>query len=154
MDTALTDPQTPNRPIIFIAHSLGGIVVKSVGGPPPRVGNDPANGSQALILSASYNTTHLEAQKAISLSTYGILFMGTPHAGGGGVTWGRLALNLASIVKHTNVEYLEVLERHSQWLEQQQVHYNSISSRFDTTFFYETYETPVPGGGTIMVYFS
>lgn len=119
----------------------------------PRARKKLANESQALILSASFNTTHLEAQKGISLSTFGILFMGTPHAGGGGVTWGRLALNLASIVKHTNVEFLDVLERNSQWLEQQQVHYNSISSRFDTTFFYETYETLIPGGGTIMVCF-
>lgn len=78
--------------------------------------------------------------------------MGTPHAGGGGVSWGKLALNLASVIKHKKLENLNVLERNSQWLEQQQVQYNSISGRFDTKFFYEIYETPLPGGGTLMVF--
>lgn len=77
--------------------------------------------------------------------------MGTPHAGGGGVSWGKLALNLASIVKNTKPEYLDVLERNSQWLEQQQVQYNSISSKFDTKFFYEIYETELPGGRKLLV---
>lgn len=77
--------------------------------------------------------------------------MGTPHAGGGGVTWGKLALNLASIVKNTKADYLDVLERNSQWLEQQQVQYNSISSRYDTKFFYEIYETELPGGLKLLV---
>lgn len=77
--------------------------------------------------------------------------MGTPHAGGEGVSWGRLALNLASIINNTKAEYLEVLERNSKWLEQQQVQYNSISRKFDTKFFYEMYETRLPGGGKLLV---
>lgn len=77
--------------------------------------------------------------------------MGTPHAGGEGVTWGRLALNLASMIKNTKPEYLDVLETHSQWLEQQQVQYMAISSRFDTVFFYEVYETVLPGGKSVLV---
>lgn len=77
--------------------------------------------------------------------------MGTPHAGGEGVSWGRLALNLASMVKYTNPEFLDVLERNSQWLEQQQTQYLSISGNFDTKFFYETYPTLLPGGTTLMV---
>lgn len=77
--------------------------------------------------------------------------MGTPHAGGGGASWGKLALNLASIVFNTKTEYLDVLEGHSQWLEHQQVQYNSISSRFVTKFFYEQYPTELPGGKTLLV---
>jgi hypothetical protein len=72
----------------------------------------------------------------------------------GSVTYGSLALNLASVVKHTKQEYLTILERNSQRLEQQHVKYNSISGNSGTKFFYETYETPLPSGGTIMVYFS
>lgn len=77
--------------------------------------------------------------------------MGTPHAGGGGVSWGKLALNLASIVTNTNTEYLDVLEHHSHWLEQQQVQYNSISSNFNNKFFYEIYETKLRGGRKLLV---
>lgn len=46
------------------------------------IGKYQANGFQALILSASFNASHPEAQKSISVSTHGILFMGTPYIGG------------------------------------------------------------------------
>ena len=49
------------RPISFVAHSLGGIIVKS-----------------ALIYSDATRRGALEEHRAIKLSTYGILFMGTP----------------------------------------------------------------------------
>lgn len=77
--------------------------------------------------------------------------MGTPHTCGGGVSWGKLALNLAAIVKNTKPQYLEILEHNSEWLEQQQVQYNSISSQFDTKYFYEMYETELPGGRKLLV---
>lgn len=47
------------RPLIFVAHSLGGLLVK-----------------QALIYSAEEPGEHL---RSIFVSTYGILFLGTPH---------------------------------------------------------------------------
>lgn len=56
--------QATERPIVFIAHSLGGLVVKS-----------------ALVHSAEvrgFKTGHL---RSIFVSTYGILFLGTPHKG-------------------------------------------------------------------------
>jgi hypothetical protein len=62
------------RPIIFVAHSLGGIIVK-----------------RALVeakLDDSY--------KAIRDATYGIAFFGTPHQGGNFATLGDIA---ASIVR-------------------------------------------------------
>ena len=65
-----------NRPIIFIAHSLGGLVVK-----------------QALI----------EARKRISsshvhdiyTSACAVIFFGTPHRGSDSASWGLMASNLA-----------------------------------------------------------
>ena len=85
------------------------------------------------------------------VSTYGILFMGTPHQGAEGVTWGILASNLASLFANTNSRILEHLAKGSEWLDYQQELLLPISNKFETVYFYETYPTPLPGGGSLLV---
>ena len=80
--------------------------------------------------------------------------MGTPHQGGEGVTWGILAMNIASIFAKTNKEILKHLAKNSEWLESQQALFLPISNQFETIYFYETYPTPLPGGGSLLVCFS
>ena len=104
-------------------------------------------------MSASCNETHLPDRRYIKVSTYGILFMGTPHQGGEGVTWGILAMNIASIFAKTNKEILKHLAKNSEWLESQQALFLPISNQFETIYFYETYPTPLPGGGSLLVCF-
>src|SRR5271170_4028519 len=99
--------KTDTRPIIFVAHSLGGIVLKS-----------------ALIHSDSTRSKHLYHHKSIKTSTYGIVFMGTPHQGGEGVAWGKRLVYVASIFAKTNDKLLNVLERDSEILQQQLGQYN------------------------------
>ena len=106
---------------------------------------------QALILSASYTEAHLPDRRYIKVSTYGILFMGAPHQGAEGVTWGMLARNLASIFTNTNGQILEHLAKNSKWLEYQQTLFLPISNQFETVYFYETYPTPLPSGGSLLV---
>ena len=53
--------ENPERPLIFVAHSLGGIVCKD-----------------ALLLSKNSRESHL---RSVSDSTFAIAFMGTPHSG-------------------------------------------------------------------------
>ncbi|WP_375449286.1 hypothetical protein [uncultured Nostoc sp.] len=93
----------------------------------------------------------LEEQRSIKVSTYGILFMGTPHQGGNGVHLGELMLNVASIFVTTNNRILQHLERDSEWLQQQLGQYAPISGDFITKFAYETYPTPIAVGEKIMV---
>lgn len=59
------------RPIIFIAHSLGGLVVK-----------------RALIHSSEIRGQKTQHLRSIFISTYGILFLGTPHKGSDVAQWG------------------------------------------------------------------
>ena len=110
-----------------------------------------ADGFQALILSANYTEMHLPDRRYIKVSTYGILFMGTPHQGAEGVTWGMMARNLASIFTNTNGQILEHLAKNSEWLEYQQRLFLPISNQFETVYFYETCPTPLPGGGSLLV---
>ncbi|KAK7415160.1 hypothetical protein QQX98_006104 [Neonectria punicea] len=67
----------PNRPIIFIAHSLGGLVVK-----------------RAILLCATNNDW-----SAIKNSTKSIIFMGTPHMGSEKAEDLVVVQKLASLIK-------------------------------------------------------
>ncbi len=58
------DAKAFDRPIIFICHGFGGILVK-----------------RALVYSSTSRAKHVEHLRSIFISTYAILFMGTPHTG-------------------------------------------------------------------------
>ncbi|MCJ1453499.1 hypothetical protein MMC28_003846 [Mycoblastus sanguinarius] len=126
--------KTQYRPIIFVAHSLGGIVVKS-----------------ALIHSDAARKGALEEHQWIKLSTHGIFFMGTPHQGGNGVYFGETMLKVASIFIKADNKILKHLERDLEWLQQQLGQYAPVSSDFVTKFAYETLPTPTVIGQSIMV---
>ncbi|KAH7125941.1 hypothetical protein EDB81DRAFT_810193 [Dactylonectria macrodidyma] len=68
----------PTRPLIFVAHSLGGLVVKAA-------------------LSISKQSTRQPWKRNIYLSTTGIIFLGTPHGGSGVADWGLIASNLTRL---------------------------------------------------------
>ena len=53
-----------DRPIIFICHGIGGLLVK-----------------RALVFSNTSRARNVEHRRSIYLSTYAILFLGTPHNG-------------------------------------------------------------------------
>ncbi|KAF3031307.1 hypothetical protein E8E12_000040, partial [Didymella heteroderae] len=126
--------ETSRRPIIFVAHSLGGIIVKS-----------------ALIHSDAARRGALEEHRAVKLSTYGIVFMGTPHQGGSGVALGKLMVNVASVFVAADDRLLQHLARDSEWLQQQLGQYGPISGDFVTKFAFETYATPTLLGRSMMV---
>ncbi|KAL1598071.1 hypothetical protein SLS59_007081 [Nothophoma quercina] len=116
--------ETSRRPIVFVAHSLGGIIVKS-----------------ALIHSEAARRGALEEHRAVKLSTYGILFMGTPHQGGSGVALGKLMVNVASVF----------VKADDRLLQQQLGQYGPISGDFVTKYAYETYATPTLLGQSMVV---
>ncbi|KAJ2997857.1 hypothetical protein NUW58_g514 [Xylaria curta] len=126
--------ESVERPIIFVAHSLGGLVVKS-----------------ALIHSDAARQGALREHRSIKTSTYGAIYIGTPHQGGSGVQLGRALVNIASIFIAADDRILKHLERDSEWLQQQLSQYNPISNEFVTKFAYETYETPTMLGHKILV---
>jgi len=138
------------RPIIFVAHSLGGIVVKSVG-TTSDLFRPPYSHTQALIHSDAARRGALEEQRSIKISTYGIVFMGTPHQGGNGVQLGKLLVNVASLFVAADDRILKHLERDSEWLQQQLGQYGPISGDFVTKFAFEEYKTPTALGHSIMV---
>ncbi|KAL8785638.1 MAG: hypothetical protein Q9195_008558 [Heterodermia aff. obscurata] len=86
------------KPLIFVVHSLGGIIVKA-----------------AINLSRSTEGTK---EKEIAPATAGICFLGTPHRGSLSATIGKILFQITKAAgKSPNTKILEGLERNSETLD-------------------------------------
>ncbi|KAG8803083.1 hypothetical protein FRC17_006277, partial [Serendipita sp. 399] len=119
----------PERPVIFLAHSLGGIILKR---------------ALALCHNDSFKSNH--GFRDILTSTAAILFFGTPHSGTNGIQLAEWMCRAVSIFMSTNKGILSDLGRDSPALEDIQAQYNPASEGIDTISFYEEYPTPTIGG--------
>ena len=90
----------PERPTIFVTHSLGGILIKEVRAYPRRASMLLHPGlfsdiSQTLAMCSTFNNSYLQD---ILESTAGIVFMGTPHRGSSAAGIGEIARKVASVL--------------------------------------------------------
>ncbi|KAK2873829.1 hypothetical protein FQN49_002033 [Arthroderma sp. PD_2] len=122
------------RPIIFICHSLGGLVVK-----------------KALCCYTRISHQHTLHLRSIYISTYGILFLGTPHNGS---NIARVASTLQSIINtvipkkllSTSPQLIQVLQSDNEHLQVINREFVQIMDRFHIYFFHES--KPMDLGGT------
>ncbi|KAK0617700.1 Alpha/Beta hydrolase protein [Immersiella caudata] len=124
------------RPIVFVAHSLGGIVCK-----------------KAVLLSHGHPDPALED---IFKCTKGIIFMGTPHRGAWMVKWAKVPVKVLGMVKSTNVGLLKALGSGEELLESIQQDFGHLLQRMsisktpiEITCFYEEL-TMSPTGQTVV----
>ncbi|KAF1353323.1 hypothetical protein BDV97DRAFT_290489 [Delphinella strobiligena] len=127
--------QTEDRKIIFVAHSLGGLVVET-----------------AIITSRH---SHIPRDKQIEENTVGIMLMGTPHLGAGPAEWATFFTNVVKLVSPANVNIVQVLKPDSEVLQQIQKDFYGIllqrreaQEPIEIFCFYET--LPVRGVGEIV----
>ena len=128
------------RPIIFICHSLGGIVVKSV--------NDMfqhaslfADQSQAII----YAHNHSSHYKTLLDQVRGIVFIGTPHRGSDVAYWAGFlarALHALQFSTSTNNSLLPTLERNSKQLSDVSQQFIERGTGLQIRTFYEKEKLP------------
>lgn len=85
-----------DRPLIIVAHSLGGLVSK-----------------QAILKSKNSPEVHLQN---LYNMTKGIIFMGTPHTGSWIADWGEIFVDIFGILKSTNMTLLRVLQTKDELL--------------------------------------
>ena len=64
---------------------------------------------------------------------------------------GKVLANVASVVMKTNKKMLEILERDSEALQEQQRQFSTISNDFVTKYAYETQKTQPPVGQAFLV---
>lgn len=123
------------RPIIFVAHSLGGLICK-----------------KAILVSRNNPEPHL---RRIFDRTKGIIFMGTPHKGSWMADWAQVPASALGLVKSTNKSLLETLETDDQFLESIHIDFWSMirelresGRRLEVTCFFE--ELPMPYVGRVV----
>ena len=117
------------RPIIFICHSLGGIIVK-----------------RALAYSESRKTKGIEHLHSIYVSTFAVLFLGTPHAGSSIARLGSIGQRMLdslvpSKIWDTNGQLLEALKVGSETLQNITDQFVPLMKKFRIYFFWEQEKT-------------
>lgn len=124
-----------NRPLLFVAHSLGGLLCK-----------------EAILLSRNHPESHL---RGVFNCTKGVVFMGTPHGGSWMAKWASIPASLLGVIKSTNKSLLEILKTDDQFLESIQFRFLSMvrelreaGGRFEITCFFE--ELPLPKVGIVV----
>jgi hypothetical protein len=115
---------TSDRPIVFICHSLGGIVVK-----------------QALRTATNESIYNNTAEK-----TRGIVFLGTPHRGSDLAFWGGFLARVAELAfQHPKKKFIEDLKNNSDTLMNVSEDFRSIVEKYAIISFYEENQYKVVG---------
>ncbi|KAK8035531.1 LipA and NB-ARC domain-containing protein [Apiospora rasikravindrae] len=114
------------RPLIFVGHSLGGLVIK-----------------EALIRSAEYfHNQQDEELGAIYACTKGVVFLGTPHRGSDLTPYGHIVAKAAKLaLQNPNDHLVTLLEKESAILEHQRKSFSSISKDLALACVYEEMPT-------------
>ncbi|KAI9775307.1 MAG: hypothetical protein M1839_001291 [Geoglossum umbratile] len=107
------------RPLIFICHSMGGIVVK-----------------RALVVAHARKRFHGSTGDA----TRSIVFMATPHRGSGKAYWGEMGRRLSSLLRGAppGTSTLEEIRAFSAVLEDINADFTNIASAYNLVWFYKT----------------
>ncbi|RYP63662.1 hypothetical protein DL769_006917 [Monosporascus sp. CRB-8-3] len=133
------DEQTAHNPIIWVCHSLGGILTK-----------------RALLYSNDLKASQHEDYRSIYVSTYGIVFLGTPHTGSDMAAWGTVlqAMSDAVVPKsffQSESVLLRTLKRDNETLQNINNHFLDIYQRFKILMAHENHKTDLKGTRMLIV---
>lgn len=121
-----------------MAHSLGGILVK-----------------RALEHSDSVRVADHEDYRSIYVSTYGIIFLGTPHDGSELASWGSALQGMAGHVPRKFFDsepvLIETLRKDNETLDNININFLNIYQRFKIHMVHENQKTDLKGTKTLIV---
>ena len=123
-----SDTKSNNRPIIFMCHNLGGIVVK-----------------EALMRASMAIPQNKKQLKSIQNCTKGVIFFGTPQQSTQQISFGKTIRRLASVAL-SRESLLPSLETASNRLELQLEQFKSLCTSLTNYYCYERWPTRTPLG--------
>jgi hypothetical protein len=129
---ARSQPSEKRRAIVFVAHSLGGILVKS-----------------ALIQADVASIDEDNPTGAVIRSTTAVVFFGTPHRGSSVESWSQIIEKIVSITTISNNQS-ETLEPRSILLQEQLQQFAELGKNLQVTNFYETRRMDGPRGRLVV----
>lgn len=133
------DEETSRNPIIWVCHSLGGILVK-----------------RALLYSNDLKASQHEDYRSIYISTYGIIFLGTPHSGSNMAAWGTILQGMSDAVIpksffQSESVLLKTLKRDNETLQNINNHFLDVYQRFKILMAHENHKTDLKGTSMLIV---
>lgn len=110
-------------PIIWIMHSLGGILVK-----------------RALAYSNDLTAKSADSSRSIFIATYGLIFLGTPHTGSDHAKMGMILQAMCNAilpksVVETRPGLIKTLKANNETLQNINLHFLDFYQRFEVCFF-------------------
>lgn len=137
--TTFRKHETSSRnPIIWVAHSLGGILLK-----------------RALQYSDNMRASTHEDQRAIYVSTFAIVFLGTPHEGSDLAKWGEFFRGVLGMAPRKMFELdsplIKTLCKDSETLDNINASFIEIQQRFKIHLVYESQKTDLKGTMALIV---
>ncbi|KAJ8063490.1 hypothetical protein OCU04_007366 [Sclerotinia nivalis] len=131
--------EADENPIIWVAHSLGGILVK-----------------RALEISHDYQSKSNDEIRSIAVSTFGIIFLGTPHTGADPAKWGLIFQGMVSALmpkKALDSEsiLIQTLTTNNETLANINLHFLDIYQRFKICMAHESLKTDFKGTKAFVV---
>ncbi|KAF7943544.1 hypothetical protein EAE96_011466 [Botrytis aclada] len=131
--------EAEENPIIWVAHSLGGILVK-----------------RALEISHDYQGKSNDEIRSIAVSTFGIIFLGTPHTGADPAKWGLIFQGMVSALmpkKAMDSEsiLIKTLTTNNETLANINLHFLDIYQRFKICMAHESLKTDFKGTKAFIV---
>ncbi|KAJ1325828.1 protein SERAC1 [Microdochium nivale] len=143
MVTSLThfrkDELSSRNPIIWVCHSLGGILTK-----------------RALLYSNDLKSPQHEEYRSLYVSTYGMVFLGTPHSGSDVAAWGVIIQAMSDTVIprsffHSEPVLLKTLKRDNETLQNINNHFLDIYQRFKIIMAHECHMTDLKATRALIV---
>ena len=108
---------TTKNPIIWVCHSLGGIVTK-----------------RALLYANDVRDPELEICRSIYVSTYAMIFLGTPHTGSKLAPWAHVLQGMSGVIPRKMFDsepvLLKTLKKDNEVLQEINHHFLDIYRRF------------------------
>ncbi|RDL32575.1 Uncharacterized protein BP5553_09031 [Venustampulla echinocandica] len=125
--------EASDHPIIWVAHSLGGILVK-----------------RALNLSDDLKDKYADDLRSIAVSTYGIIFLGTPHTGADPAKWGLMLQGMVNALMpkklvHTEDQLVKTLKTNNETLQNINLKFLEIYQKFRVYMVHEGVPTDLKG---------
>lgn len=149
------------HPIIWVAHSLGGVLVKRVSRGWKRNRTSRYTVSlltfiQALELSSDIQSKTAEDNRSIFVSTYGVIFLGTPHTGADSAKWGRIIQGMVDALLpkkllDTDHHLIMTLQKDNETLQNVNLHFLDIYQRFKICMVHEAVKTDFKGTKAFVV---
>ncbi|KAL8893266.1 MAG: hypothetical protein Q9192_005438 [Flavoplaca navasiana] len=124
------------HPIVFVTHSLGGIVVK-----------------RALVHSSGKRGPNTERLRSIAVSTHGILFLGTPHFGYDTAKWSSWSENVTRVTLERGLHgrLMEALIPNSETLLNIERQFVELADDYHIYYFHESKPTKLANGWQFLV---